>query len=190
MPPLEHLDTTINSKVSEYAPVEKDSSLYFSSLRNGKKKDVDESTDTYDTIDWLVKNVPESNGRVGMIGSSYEGFTVVMALLNPHPALQVAAPESPMVDGWMGDDWFHKGAFRQGSLVYFHDQEATRASDVHWWSDHYDDYDTWLATLTQASARLDTLQTVVNELRQLCSRTDAVESREVLEVLERHRTLA
>jgi hypothetical protein len=52
------------------------------------------------------------------------------------------------------------------------------------------DYDTWLATLTQASARLDTLQTVVNELRQLCSRTDAVESREVLEVLERHRTLA
>ena len=48
-----------------------------------------------------------------MIGSSYEGFTVVMALLNPHPALKVAAPESPMVDGWMGDDWFHYGAFRE-----------------------------------------------------------------------------
>jgi uncharacterized protein len=70
-------------------------------------------TDAYDTIDWRVKNVPESNGRVGMIGSSYEGFTVVMALLAPHPALKVAVPESPMVDGWMGDDWFHYGAFRQ-----------------------------------------------------------------------------
>ena len=74
---------------------------------------VDHVTDAYDTIDWLVKNTPESNGRVGMIGSSYEGFTVVMALLDPHPALKVAAPESPMVDGWMGDDWFHYGAFRQ-----------------------------------------------------------------------------
>ena len=73
----------------------------------------DHATDAYDTIDWLVKNTPESNGRVGMIGSSYEGFTVVMALLEPHPALKVAAPESPMVDGWMGDDWFHYGAFRQ-----------------------------------------------------------------------------
>ena len=65
-----------------------------------------------------MKNVPESNGRVGMIGSSYEGFTVVMALLNPHPALKVAAPESPMVDGWMGDDWFHYGAFRQPNIDY------------------------------------------------------------------------
>src|SRR5262249_47178314 len=63
----------------------------------------DHSTDAYDTIDWLVKNVPESNGRVGMLGSSYEGFTVVMALVNPHPALKVAAPMSPMIDGWMGD---------------------------------------------------------------------------------------
>ncbi len=79
----------------------------------------DDTTDAYDTIDWLVKNVPESNGKVGMIGSSYEGFTVVMALLDPHPALKVAAPESPMVDGWMGDDWFHYGAFRQTNLDYF-----------------------------------------------------------------------
>jgi putative CocE/NonD family hydrolase len=82
----------------------------------------DHVTDAYDTIDWLVKNVPESNGKVGMIGSSYEGFTVQMALLNPHPALKVAAPESPMVDGWMGDDWFHYGAFRQTNLDYFTEQ--------------------------------------------------------------------
>ena len=59
---------------------------------------VDHSTDAYDTIDWLVKNVPESNGRVGMVGSSYEGFTVVMALVNPHPALKAAVAESPMIE--------------------------------------------------------------------------------------------
>ncbi|RYY28846.1 MAG: CocE/NonD family hydrolase [Sphingomonadales bacterium] len=72
----------------------------------------DHSTDAYDTIDWLVKNVPESNGRVGMIGSSYEGFTAAMALLEPHPALRAVVPESPVIDAWMGDDWFHHGAFR------------------------------------------------------------------------------
>ncbi|MBU2653669.1 CocE/NonD family hydrolase [Acidomonas methanolica] len=86
----------------------------------------DDTTDAWDTIDWLVKNVPESNGRVGMTGSSYEGWTVVMALLNPHPALKVASPESPMVDGWMGDDWFHYGAFRQGSFDYFTGQMSVR----------------------------------------------------------------
>jgi hypothetical protein len=86
----------------------------------------DDTTDGYDTIDWLVKNVPESNGKVGMLGSSYEGFTVVMALIHPHPALKVAAPESPMVDGWMGDDWFHYGAFRQNNLDYFTEQTAVR----------------------------------------------------------------
>ena len=79
---------------------------------------VDHTTDAWDTIDWLVKNLPESNGKVGMIGSSYEGFTVVMALLDPHPALKAAVPESPMVDGWMGDDWFHYGAFRTPNLDY------------------------------------------------------------------------
>ena len=87
---------------------------------------MDDTTDAYDTIDWLVKNVPESNGKVGMLGSSYEGFTVVMALIHPHPALKVAAPESPMVDGWMGDDWFHYGAFRQPNLDYFTEQTTAR----------------------------------------------------------------
>ena len=89
---------------------------------------VDHSTDAYDTIDWLVKNVPESNGRVGMVGSSYEGFTVVMALVNPHPALKAAVPESPMIDGWMGDDWFHYGAFRQVNLDYFTEQTTVRGA--------------------------------------------------------------
>ena len=66
--------------------------------------------------------------QVGMLGSSYEGFTVVMALVNPHPALKVAAPMSPMVDGWMGDDWFHYGAFRQTNFDYFTGQTTARGA--------------------------------------------------------------
>jgi putative CocE/NonD family hydrolase len=102
---------------------------------------VDHVTDAYDTIDWLVKNTPESNGRVGMIGSSYEGFTVVMALLGPHPALKVAAPESPMVDGWMGDDWFHYGAFRQTNLDYTSSQTMKKDEGEPVVRDAYDDYE-------------------------------------------------
>jgi putative CocE/NonD family hydrolase len=102
---------------------------------------VDHSTDAYDTIDWLVKNVPESNGRVGMVGSSYEGFTVVMALVNPHPALKAAVPESPMIDGWMGDDWFHYGAFRQVNLDYFTGQTTVRGEGASVVREGYDDYD-------------------------------------------------
>jgi putative CocE/NonD family hydrolase len=102
---------------------------------------VDHSTDAYDTIDWLVKNVPESNGRVGMLGSSYEGFTVVMALVNPHPALKVAAPMSPMVDGWMGDDWFHYGAFRQVNIDYFTEQTAARGEGHPVVRQGFDDYE-------------------------------------------------
>ncbi len=105
----------------------------------------DETTDAYDTIDWLVKNVPESNGRVGMSGSSYEGFTVVMALLNPHPALKVAAPESPMVDGWMGDDWFHYGAFRQVNLDYFAEQTEERGIGKDIPRQGFDDYSNFLS---------------------------------------------
>jgi hypothetical protein len=104
----------------------------------------DDTTDAYDTIDWLVKNVPESNGRVGMIGSSYEGFTVVMALLHPHPALKVAAPESPMVDGWMGDDWFHYGAFRQPNIDYVLGQTTLRGKGVRSPREGRDDYSNFL----------------------------------------------
>jgi hypothetical protein len=105
---------------------------------------IDHTTDAWDTIEWLVKNVPESNGRVGMIGSSYEGFTVAMALLEPHPALKVAAPESPMIDGWMGDDWFHYGAFRQVNFDYFTGQTAEKGSGDDVMRRGYDDYDNFL----------------------------------------------
>lgn len=105
---------------------------------------VDEATDTYDTIDWLVKNIPESNGKVGIFGVSYDGFLTLMALVNPHPALKVAVPMNPMVDGWMGDDWFHYGAFRQQKMAYVHDQEATRKTSEKWWTSHFDDYDMFM----------------------------------------------
>jgi hypothetical protein len=107
-------------------------------------KDPNDTTDAWDTIDWLVKNVPESNGRVGMIGSSYEGFTVVMALLDPHPALKVATPESPMIDGWMGDDWFHYGAFRQNNLDYFSEQTSVHGAGTKIRRAGYDDYTNYL----------------------------------------------
>jgi len=105
---------------------------------------VDHSTDTYDTIDWLVKNIPESNGRVGILGISYDGFLPLMALVNPHPALKVAVPMNPMVDGWMGDDWFHNGAFREQNMPYVYEQEATRDNKVKWWTNHFDDYDVFM----------------------------------------------
>jgi putative CocE/NonD family hydrolase len=105
---------------------------------------VDHSTDTYDTIDWLVKNVPESNGRVGILGISYDGFLPLMALVNPHPALKVAVPMNPMVDGWMGDDWFHNGAFREQNMAYIYEQEGTRDNRAKWWTSHFDDYDTFM----------------------------------------------
>ncbi len=109
---------------------------------------VDHATDTYDTIDWLVKNVPESNGKVGILGISYDGFLPLMALVNPHPALKVSVPMNPMVDGWKGDDWFHNGAFRQPNLEYIYGQEASRTSDVKWWTSHYDDYDMYMQAVS------------------------------------------
>jgi uncharacterized protein len=106
--------------------------------------DVDHSTDTWDTIEWLVKNVPESNGRVGILGISYNGFLPLMALVDPHPALKVAVPMNPMVDGWLGDDWFHYGAFRQQMMDFIYAQVATRKNEAKWWTSHYDDYEMFL----------------------------------------------
>ena len=105
---------------------------------------VDHATDTYDTIDWLVKNVPESNGNVGILGISYDGFTPLMALVNPHPALKVSVPMNPMVDGWRGDDWFHNGAFREQNMGYIYEQDGTREVTAKWWMTNYDDYDVFM----------------------------------------------
>jgi putative CocE/NonD family hydrolase len=105
---------------------------------------VDHATDTWDTIDWLVKNVPESNGKVGILGISYDGFLPLMALVDPHPALKVSVPMNPMVDGWIGDDWFHNGAFRQLNVSWIYKQVATRKSEALWWKSHHDDFDMFM----------------------------------------------
>lgn len=105
---------------------------------------VDHSTDTWDTIEWLVHNTPQSNGKVGILGVSYDGYTAITALFNPHPALKVSVPMNPMVDGWMGDDWFHNGAFREEMLSYIYNQDATAKKTAIWWNSQYDNYDLFL----------------------------------------------
>ncbi len=72
--------------------------------------DIDESTDTYDTIDWLIKNVPNHNGKVGMWGISYPGFYTAAGMIDAHPALKAASPQAPIADWFAGDDWHHNGA--------------------------------------------------------------------------------
>ena len=105
---------------------------------------IDESTDAYDTIEWLVKNVPEANGKVGTIGSSYLGFLTLASVINPHPALKAAVPQSPMVDGWMGDDWFHNGAFRTGGLDFAVSQTTAKAEGGELAKGPGDDYTRYL----------------------------------------------
>jgi putative CocE/NonD family hydrolase len=105
---------------------------------------IDHATDAYDTIDWLVKHVPEGNGRVGMIGTSYDGMMVAMALADPHPALKAAVPANPVINTWMGDDDFHGGAFRLIGYDYYYSQDAAKGSAGDLWRDAYDDYDTFL----------------------------------------------
>ena len=75
------------------------------------KKDVDEASDTYDAIDWLIKNIPFNNGKVGVFGVSYPGFYSTMAALSNHPALKAVSPQAPVTEWFMGDDFHHNGAF-------------------------------------------------------------------------------
>ncbi len=82
----------------------------FKPKKNGPQ-DTDEATDTYDTIEWLLKNIPNNNGRVGMWGISYPGHYSAQALIDPHPALKAVSPQAPMADNWLGDDMHHNGAF-------------------------------------------------------------------------------
>jgi hypothetical protein len=88
---------------------------------------IDESTDTYDTVAWLLQNVPGNNGRVGVVGISYDGFLAMMAGIDPHPAVKAISPQAPMIDVWIGDDFFHNGAFRQSyGYDYVRDLESTK----------------------------------------------------------------
>ena len=80
---------------------------------------VDEATDTWDTVEWLVNNVPGNDGGVGVTGVSYPGWLAGIAAVNPHPAVKAVSPQAPMTDTWMGDDFFHQGAFRMAFGVEY-----------------------------------------------------------------------
>ena len=105
-------------------------------------KSIDESTDTYDTIDWLIKNVANNNGRVGIMGVSYDGWLAAVATVDPHPALKASSPQAPMTDAYMGDDFFHNGAFRQTyGYEYAKSMETSKENtDVSFDKDAYDWY--------------------------------------------------
>ena len=108
-------------------------------------KAIDEATDAYDTIDWLVKNVPNNNGRVGMLGVSYDGWTTAMALTDPHPALRASSPQASPSDMWLGDDFHHNGAFRLSyGFEYAAMMEAGKDVE-HFDFDKYDTYGWYLA---------------------------------------------
>jgi len=116
---------------------------------------VDESTDTYDTIDWLVKNVPNNNGRVGLDGISYDGYLVDEGMIHPNPALKAASEQACMGDTWLGDDFFHNGAFR---LSYAFEYTALLESSNENFSfsfDRFDVYDFYLrlGALSNANAK-------------------------------------
>jgi putative CocE/NonD family hydrolase len=100
---------------------------------------IDESTDFYDTIDWLVKNVPANNGRVGTLGISYGGFLSLRAMMDPHPALKAVSPQAACADMFIGDDFHHNGAFRlHYSFVAAVALETPRSYNALW--DRYDLY--------------------------------------------------
>ena len=105
---------------------------------------INESTDAYDTIDWLVKNLPGNDGKVGVLGSSYPGWLAALAGVGAHPALKAISPQAPMADTWMGDDFFHQGTFRQTQGLEFAAFMETDPKGFHFVSipdyDHYDFY--------------------------------------------------
>jgi uncharacterized protein len=113
----------------------------------GEKNDpkvVDEVTDAYDTIEWLIKNVPNNNGRVGIIGISYPGWTAAMATLAPHPALKAASPQASPADMFLGDDFHHNGAFRLSYGFEYATMMETARDQPRFEFDRYDTYEWYL----------------------------------------------
>jgi putative CocE/NonD family hydrolase len=107
-------------------------------------KAIDESTDTYDTMDWILKNIPNNNGRVGMLGISYPGWLTVMAMLDPHPALKAVSPQASPADMYLGDDFHHNGAFRLSYGFEYAAMMETSKESEQFDFDRYDTYDWYL----------------------------------------------
>ncbi|MBI2408716.1 MAG: CocE/NonD family hydrolase [Gemmatimonadetes bacterium] len=113
-------------------------------LVDGPGPRIDESTDAWDTIDWLLKNVPNHNGKVGMFGVSYPGWTTAMAMLDPHPALAAVSPQASPADMWIGDDFHHNGAFRLSYGFEYAAMMETSKENEQFAFDRYDTYDWYL----------------------------------------------
>jgi putative CocE/NonD family hydrolase len=107
-------------------------------------KAIDESTDTYDTISWILKNVPGNNGRVGMMGISYPGWLTVMGMLDPHPALKACSPQASPADMFLGDDFHHNGAFRLSYGFEYATMMETGKTNYQFQFDKYDTYEWYL----------------------------------------------
>lgn len=108
-------------------------------------KSTNETTDAYDTIDWLIKNVPNNNGRVGIMGVSYDGLTAALTLLHPHPALKAVSEQAAPVDQWMNDDMHRYGALRESYAVeYSVLTQANKNANTHFDFDTYDTYQWYL----------------------------------------------
>jgi putative CocE/NonD family hydrolase len=106
----------------------------------GDTTSIDEGTDTWDTIDWLLRNVPGNNGRVGMLGVSYDGWTTIMGAIEPHPALKAISPQASPADMWLGDDFHHNGAFRLSyGFEYAAMMETSKVTEQF----QFDSYDTY-----------------------------------------------
>jgi len=112
--------------------------------QRGDPKAIDESTDAYDTIDWLLAHVPNNNGRVGMLGISYPGWLTLMAMLDPHPALKAASPQASPADMFLGDDFHHNGAFRLSYGFEYATRMETSKEQEPFTFDRYDTYQWYL----------------------------------------------
>ncbi len=112
--------------------------------RGSNKSAIDEGTDAYDTIEWLIKNLPNNNGRVGMLGISYPGWLTAMALIEPHPALRAASPQAAPADMFLGDDFHHNGAFRLSYGFEYATMMETNKESFRFQFDTYDTYEWYL----------------------------------------------
>ncbi len=136
---------------------EGDVALYRVPRGRFNSSETDETTDAWDTIDWLVKNVPGSNGRVGVWGTSYPGWLTLAAMRDPHPALAAAVPFNPVVDVWKADDWFHWGAFRATyAFDYIYEMETKRGEAVSYPHEVQDIY-TWMLAKGAAGTGLGSM---------------------------------
>jgi uncharacterized protein len=127
-------------------------------LHADAKQGVDESTDAFDTIEWLVRHVDGNNGRVGILGVSYDGWTAATALVRPHPALRAASPQAAPADMWMGDDFHHQGAFRLSYGFEYASMMESASQREQFAFDRYDTYDWYLALGSLAAVNEHVLQ--------------------------------